>query len=176
MRYVIATVVDGAAGEFNKKLSDEALEKFNVKSSKLPAHITLKAPFETEESIEILENQIEKYIKDKKAIPYEIKGFKHFDDRVIYMNVIENKEMRDFHKGFVKAIKEVNYISFGSHEGENAIFHVTVSSKKVSFVFDEMWQWINKFNCDYKILLNNICIYKWQDNTWKLHKIFEVKE
>ena len=42
------------------------------------------------------------------------------------MNVIENKEMRDFHKGFVKAIKEVNYISFGSHEGENAIFHVTV--------------------------------------------------
>lgn len=92
------------------------------------------------------------------------------------MNVIENKEMRDFHKGFVKAIKEVNYISFGSHEGENAIFHVTVSSKKVSFVFDEMWQWINQFNCNYNVLLNNISIYKWQDNTWKLHKRFELKE
>ena len=118
----------------------------------------------------------EKYIKDKKAIPYEIKGFEHFDNRVIYMNVIENKEMRDFNKGFVKAIKEVNYISFGSHEGENAIFHVTVSSKKVSFVFDEMWQWINQFNCNYNVLLNNISIYKWQDNTWKLHKRFELKE
>ena len=122
MRYVVVTVADGEAGVFNKKLSAEAFEKFKVKSSKLPAHITLKAPFETEEPIEVLEEAIEKYIKDKKAIPYEIKGFEHFDNRVIYMNVIENKEMRDFHKGFVKAIKEVNYISFGSHEGENAIF------------------------------------------------------
>lgn len=176
MRDVVVTVADGEAGVFNKKLSAEAFEKFKVKSSKLPAHITLKAPFETEEPIEVLEEAIEKYIKDKKAIPYEIKGFEHFDNRVIYMNAIENKEMRDFHKGFVKAIKEVNYISFGSHEGENAIFHVTVSSKKVSFVFDEMWQWINQFNCNYNVLLNNISIYKWQDNTWKLHKRFELKE
>ena len=158
MRYVVVTVADGEAGVFNKKLSAEAFEKFKVKSSKLPAHITLKAPFETEEPIEVLEEAIEKYIKDKKAIPYE------------------NKGMRDFHKGFVKAIKEVNYISFGSHEGENAIFHVTVSSKKVSFVFDEMWQWINQFNCNYNVLLNNISIYKWQDNTWKIHKRFELKE
>ena len=138
MRYVVVTVADGEAGVFNKKLSAEAFEKFKVKSSKLPAHITLKAPFETEEPIEVLEEAIEKYIKDKKAIPYEIKGFEHFDNRVIYMNVIENKEMRDFHKGFVKAIKEVN--------------------------------------CNYNVLLNNISIYKWQDNTWKLHKRFELKE
>ena len=58
----------------------KAFEKFKVKSSKLPAHITLKAPFETEEPIEVLEEAIEKYIKDKKAIPYEIKGFEHFDN------------------------------------------------------------------------------------------------
>ena len=175
MRYVVVTVVDGAAGEFNKKLRDEALEKFNVKSSKLPAHITLKAPFETEESIKILENQIEKYIEDKNAIPYEIKGFEHFDNRVIYMNVIENDEMRTFHKEFVKSLKEVRYINFGSNEGEDAIFHVTISSKKVSKVFDEMWQWINEYSCNYDVMLNNICIFKWQDNTWKLHKRFEIK-
>ena len=107
MRYVVVTVADGEAGVVNKKLSAEAFEKFKVKSSKLPAHITLKAPFETEEPIEVLEEAIEKYIKDKKAIPYEIKGFEHFDNRVIYMNVIENKEMRDFHKGFVKSLKEM---------------------------------------------------------------------
>lgn len=47
MRYVVVTVADGEAGVFNKKLSAEAFEKFKVKSSKLPAHITLKAPFET---------------------------------------------------------------------------------------------------------------------------------
>ena len=65
MRYVVVTVADGEAGVFNKKLSAEAFEKFKVKSSKLPAHITLKAPFETEEPIEVLEEAIEKYIKDK---------------------------------------------------------------------------------------------------------------
>ena len=135
MRYVVVTVADGEAGVFNKKLSAEAFEKFKVKSSKLPAHITLKAPFETEEPIEVLEEAIEKYIKE-------------YENGSVYI----------------------------SKKHINAICHVTVSSKKVSFVFDEMWQWINQFNCNYNVLLNNISIYKWQDNTWKLHKRFELKE
>ena len=143
MRYVVVTVADGEAGVFNKKLSAEAFEKFKVKSSKLPAHITLKAPFETEEPIEVLEEAIEKYIKDKKAIPYEIKGFEHFDNRVIYMNVIENKEMRDFHKGFVKAIKEVIYV-FEAMKVK-AIFHVIVHLK-VSFYLKNVNGSINNCN------------------------------
>ena len=46
MRYVIVSVVKGKAGNFNNNLRKEVFQKFNAKSSKLPAHFTIKAPFE----------------------------------------------------------------------------------------------------------------------------------
>lgn len=46
----------------------------------------------------------------------------------------------------------------------------------VSFpLFKEAFNYFNenpyKFNC----YLDNICIYKWEDNTWNLHKEFIIK-
>lgn len=46
----------------------------------------------------------------------------------------------------------------------------------VSFpLFKEAFNYVNenpyKFNC----YLYNICIYKWEDNTWNLHKEFIIK-
>ena len=48
MRYVVVSVVKGEAGNFNNNLRKEVYEKFNAKSSKLPAHFTIKSPFETD--------------------------------------------------------------------------------------------------------------------------------
>ena len=46
MRYVVVSVVKGEAGDFNNKLRKDIFNKFKAKSSKLPAHFTIKAPFE----------------------------------------------------------------------------------------------------------------------------------
>ena len=62
MRYVVVSVVKGEAGNFNNNLRKEVYEKFNAKSSKLPAHFTIKSPFETDNIIQ-LEN-IEEDAKD----------------------------------------------------------------------------------------------------------------
>ena len=53
MRYVIVSVVKGSAGKFNNNLRKEVFEKFQAKSSKLPAHFTIKAPFECEDINEV---------------------------------------------------------------------------------------------------------------------------
>ena len=52
MRYVVVSVVKGEAGDFNNKLRKDIFNKFKAKSSKLPAHFTIKAPFEYESSEE----------------------------------------------------------------------------------------------------------------------------
>ena len=54
MRYVIVSVVKGSAGKFNNNLRKEVFEKFQAKSSKLPAHFTIKAPFECEDINEFM--------------------------------------------------------------------------------------------------------------------------
>ena len=53
MRYVVVSVVKGEAGNFNNNLRKEVYEKFNAKSSKLPAHFTIKSPFETDNIVQL---------------------------------------------------------------------------------------------------------------------------
>ena len=170
MRYVIVMVVSGEAGDFNNSLRKEVFEKFGVKSSKLPAHITLKAPFEYEGDISELEDKMEKFVLENNSANYKIEGFKSFDKRVIYMNVIDNENIRNIHRRFIKEIKTIPFIEFGSHEGDNAIFHVTISSKKLQSKFNEVWQYVNERECNFQEKFNNISIFKWEDNTWKLYK------
>ena len=45
MRYVVVGVVKGEAGDFNNNLRKDLFEKFKARSSELPAHFTINAPF-----------------------------------------------------------------------------------------------------------------------------------
>ena len=64
MRYVIVCLVKGAAGDFNNNLRKELLKNLNAKSSKLPAHFTIKAPFEYNGEISELNNVLEKFTEN----------------------------------------------------------------------------------------------------------------
>ena len=62
-------------------------EKFKVRSSKLPAHFTIKVPFEYDKDISELEDNIENFCRRNEKTSYVMDKYNHFDDRVIYMNV-----------------------------------------------------------------------------------------
>lgn len=175
MRYVIVSVVDDTAGEFNERIRREVYEKFKAKSSKLPAHITVKAPFEYDKDIAELENVIEKFCSEYKKVKYDINGYGAFDKRAIYMNVVDNKELRELHRSFVRSINEIEYINLGANEGEGAVFHITIASKKIKDSFHEIWDYVHKTKCLFKSEFNNITIFIWKDNTWKVYKKYNLK-
>ncbi len=126
MRYVVVSVVKGEAGNFNNN--------FNAKSSKLPAHFTIKSPFETDNIIQ-LENTLDKFSKENYSAPYKIKGYDHFDDRVIFMKVIMSKEGKILHDNLIDSMSSIDYINFDKLDGKNKIFHITISSKKIKNIF-----------------------------------------
>ena len=130
MRYVIVSIVKGPAGDFNNNLRKDIFSKYKAKSSKLPAHFTIKAPFDYNENITDLENCIEEISKKEKATPYKIDGYNHFDDRVIYMDVNMSKEAKKVHDELIDKLSTISYINFKNNEGKDKIFHVTLSSKK----------------------------------------------
>lgn len=175
MRYVIVSVVEGQAGMFNEEMRRDVLEKFNAKSSKLPAHITVKAPFEYGKDIDELESTIERFCNENKKVRYNIIGYGFFDKRAIYMKVIDNEELRDLHKNFIESINKINYINFGNHEGAEAIFHITIASKKIRDKFNEIWKYVNESYCSFEAEFNNISIFKWEENTWKLYKKYNFR-
>lgn len=172
MRYVIVSVVKGKAGNFNNNLRKEVFQKFNAKSSKLPPHFTIKAPFEYDD-IEELEEVLQNFCKNHKRAPYKIKNYNHFDNRAIYMEVIMSKEGKKLHDDLFDELNKISYINFGEKDGKDKVFHVTISSKKIQIIFDELWDYVNSIPCDFDCEFDNVSIFKWKNNTWILHKEYK---
>lgn len=172
MRYVIVSIVKGQAGDFNNKIRKDVFDKFKARSSKLPAHFTIKAPFECD-NINDLENIIHKFSTAHSKSPYKIEGYNHFDNRVIYMDVKMSKEAKEIHDKLIDDLNTLPYINFDKNDGKNKIFHITITSKKIQKIYDKLWNYVNQFNCDFNCYFDNICIYKWENNTWVLHKMYD---
>ena len=169
MRYVIVSVVKGKAGNFNNNLRKEIFEKFGVKSSKLPAHFTIKAPFESD-NINELEDILQNFSINNSSTNYNLNGYDCFDNRVIFIKLIMSKDGKKIHDKLINDLSKLSYINFNEKDGKDKIFHVTVSSKKIQNKFDMLWNYVNFITCDFKCKFDNICIYKWENNTWLLHK------
>ncbi|MDO5517335.1 MAG: 2'-5' RNA ligase family protein [Clostridium sp.] len=175
-RYVIVCVVKGEAGDFNNMMRCELYEKFKAKSSKLPAHFTIKAPFEYDGDISELDRALSKFSANEKKKRFSIKGYNHFDDRVIYMDVKMSKEGKKLHDRLIEVLDKFSYINFKKTDGKDKVFHVTLTSKKLPPKFNEVWDYVNDFPCDFQCEFDNISIYKWVDNKWVLHKEYELSE
>lgn len=169
MRYVIVSVVKGPAGNFNNNLRKEVFEKLGAKSSKLPAHFTIKAPFEADD-ISDLDKVLQDFAQNHKVQDYKIKGYNHFDNRVIYMDVHMGKECKILHDKLIEKLEKLPYIHFKNHDYKDKVFHVTISSKKIQKIYDELWEYVNNIPCDFDCKFDNVSVFKWEDNTWKLYK------
>lgn len=175
MRYVIVCVVKGEAGNFNNHLRLELWEKLKVKSSKLPAHFTIKAPFEYDGEITDLEKALEDFCVREKAEPFILKEYDHFDDRVIYMKVDMSYEGKAVHDRLIDTLAAISYIKFDKKDGKEKIFHVTVSAKKLQPIYNQVWNYVQKYPFKFNCVFDNISIYKWEENTWKLYREFLMK-
>ena len=169
MRYVIVSVVKVPAGNFNNNLRKEVFEKLGAKSSKLPAHFTIKAPFEADD-ISDLDKVLQDFAQNHKAQDYKIKGYNHFDNRVIYMDVHMNKKSKLLHDELIEELEKLPYIHFKNHDYKDKVFHVTISSKKIQKIYDELWEYVNNIPCDFDCKFDNVSVFKWEDNTWNLYK------
>lgn len=173
MRYVIVCVVKGKAGEFNNNLRKELFKNFDAKSSKLPAHFTIKAPFEYNGEITELNKVLEEFSKAEKAVPFKINGYDHFDDRVVYMKVNMSAEGKVLHDKLIDKMSEISYIEFDKKDGKDKTFHVTLASKKLKQVYHNVWEYIHRYPCEFQCSFDNVTIYNWEEGTWNLYKEFK---
>lgn len=176
MRYVIVSEVCGEAGDFNNNLRVDLFNKFKSRSSKLPAHFTIKAPFEYDGDIKDLEESILKVTNSYNPAKYTIKGYNYFDNRVIYMDVKMSHEGQLLHDRLIDELSKIPYIEFNKLDGKEKVFHVTLASKKIRNIFNEIWDYVNTIPCSFECEFNNVCIYKWEDNTWKLYRNFKISK
>jgi 2''-5'' RNA ligase len=174
-RYVLVCLIEGEAGEFHNRITNDVCCKFNKKRQKLPAHITLKAPFETDK-IEDMENMLKGFVSSRSKTPIKVRGFGKFRRDVVYIDVDVSQEAKRVHDELIDELTKIPWIQFKSNEGKDKVFHCTIISKRLQDKFNEIWDYINEYKCDFDVYLDNLSLYIWQNDTWILYRKFKFRD
>lgn len=166
--------LNGEALKFHDRLTTEVCSKFNLRRTKLPGHITLKAPFESENVDELID-VLEAFVSITKKAAVYIHGYGSFRNDVVFMKTIFSDEANRVYNEFYKLLKTLIWLQWKKNENRQKIFHTTIVSKKIKNKFNEIWDYVNEIQCDFDIYFDNISIYTWKENTWILYKKFLLK-
>lgn len=176
MKYFIGTLIKGEAEKYQQKLLYSVAKKFRVNwaiETKISAHITLKYTFETED-IGHIEKNIAEFCKSHKRSKYQLKGFNHFKNEVIYIDVIPSKEMRDTYSKLTDHLNKNKDIPSSKFDG-TIHFHSTIAYKDIQEKFQEIWDYTAKEKPDFDVVFDNITIFQFMDDIWEIYKEFPLK-
>jgi 2'-5' RNA ligase len=175
MRYVIVCLIKGDPLHFHEKLVSDICSKFNVKRQRLPAHFTIKAPFDTDNIGEI-ERITEDFCRSKNAYPMSINDFGHFKDAVVFMDVKPSKDAVQVHDDYIDSLKTVSWLEWKRNEGKGRVFHCTLVSKLPPGKFNDIWDYTKNFQCNFPSTFDNIAILVWEKDRWVTHKEYPLNK
>ncbi|MHC1682304.1 MAG: 2'-5' RNA ligase family protein [Clostridiaceae bacterium] len=168
-RYVLVCNIEGEALKFHENLVKEVCIKFNKRAQKLPAHFTLKAPFETVK-IDDMINILNEFAKDKYKAPIKIQGFGSFRQDVVYMDIEVSEEAKRIHDDLIDEISKISWLEFKKNEGKDRVFHCTILSRRIKDRFHEILDYVKQYNCNFDCYFDNLSLYRWENNTWVMYK------
>ena len=174
--YTVVCLVNGEAATFNDNLRREVQATFNAKLSTLPPHFTIKEGFKYDGDISELVSTIEEFCRKEKSKLYEIDGFGHFGKDVIYMNVELSNDAKAMHDRLIDEMSKIPYIQFNEKDGKNKNFHITIASKQIKKIFDDLYEFVNKRCCIFDCKFDNVTIFKWGDRKWEVYRQFSIPE
>lgn len=175
MRFVIVGLIQGAPYEFHEKLVSEVCSIYKVKRQKLQSHFTIKAPFETDR-IEEIERLTQDFCLQNSICQFEIDNYGHFSDKVVYMKIIPDQQMIDTCKSYISCLKYLNWLEWKASEGGRIVFHCTIVSRLPKGKFDDIWEHVSKYPCNFNCKFDNITIMKWDMDHWVIHKSFKLEQ
>ena len=91
----------------------------------LPQHISLKTSFNVDEYITVIQ-YLKEELKDINAIQLEVCNLTISDGKVIWLDIGENKFLRELHNKINFLLKEKFNIGLSGYDGENFKFHSTL--------------------------------------------------
>lgn len=140
-----------------------------MEKQRLPAHFTIKAPFERDE-IDDIEKVTLEFTSLNCKEDIKIKGFNHFRDNVIFMDIIPSKEALDLVYKYIDVLKSVPNLEWKDNEKGEKKLHLTVAVKRIRDKYKEIWEYVNHYSPDFNTYFDNISILYWVNGGWKVYK------
>ena len=173
MRYMIGYLIKGEAKEYQENLIDSISEEFGTRNlnEHIPAHFTLKSPFETENIGEV-EKVLEEFCKGEKKSEMNIGGIGSFNRRVIFIGGEFSEEGLETFRRFIERLREIEWMEFGKHDLEEGNLHSTLARAKDPEQFEEIMKFLLKEKKFFDVEFDNVAILEKSEDGWNVYREF----
>lgn len=173
MRYFIAYLLDDSVAKYHHSLVNELSERFelSIGIGLFPTHITIKAPFDTDDATEIKE-VLREFASTHYSPSFTIQKFGCFNKKVVFLDVSPNEMLSTIVWDVQNAIKKIPDLSCGEHEPLKNL-HITVTKNFDSAKFNAICRYLMQKNAPlFELSFNNIALLRLENNVWVVDSIY----
>jgi 2'-5' RNA ligase len=149
--YLVEVRTGGETKDYLKDIIRDIANRFDVhgavRSRPVP-HITLFGPYNTNAGPKA-RRIVGDVCSDYNVVPYRLKGFDHFDNSVVYVDVVPSPELRQLRRDLSRRLRGISYNDRPWDANKYHSFHVTVAKGDISDQFEEIWEYVtNEYSPD----------------------------
>lgn len=175
MKYLLAYLIEGEAKKYHLNLSNMLARKYRLDpvSSRIDPHLTLKAPFETDNSEEMAAI-VRQFVKKERVEPLTLGGFGHFDGKVVYMDVHAPKQTYMQIRRLQDQLQKISWLQFDRYEIPITL-HATLCYPKTKEQCGEIISSLTSEKEEFELVLDNISFLKKRGDKWQLVQRFTIE-
>ncbi|MBS3149919.1 2'-5' RNA ligase family protein [Candidatus Woesearchaeota archaeon] len=177
MEYVLVYLIRGKTQKYHQKLVKEVGPKFGERymiENPLPSHITLKSPFELDNSKE-LEYTLKLFVKKHKSSKIKVVGFGNFRRFVAFLKIKLSKQSIKIQKDLLKEIRKIKGIELHKFDIKWKP-HAAISYCNTKESFDKIWDYLKTLDKPkFELNFDNITILSKPKKLWKIYRFYKLR-
>ncbi len=175
--YFIALLPPENIREQVKEIKEEIKDKYQSKKAlRLPAHITLQAPFKLEEvRLPHLLKVLEEFAATEESFDIELSGFGAFPPRVVFIEVSNPAPVKHLHKALHEVMLQ---ILTGQEDRKYPKFHphITVATRDLhQNQFRPAWEEFQRRDFSASFTAHSLTVFRHNGKTWDMLRNFSFK-
>lgn len=176
MKYFVAHLLSGDAKAYHASLTRELAAKHRIipLHDRIPPHITVKPPFETDEAgIKEVERVLRSFARGEHAVPLSIDGFGRFGFRTIYMDVYKSTEVVSLVRRAIQALNSnIPWMTTSPLEGNK--LHASVARFLDRRKFRRIWRELRILRPSFESVFDTIAILKKEGSSWGIMSVIPL--
>lgn len=178
MNYRIVYLLKGKSRRYVNRLVRKVHRKFGVNGvygGRNPAHITLKYRFETED-LKKVGKLIQNVCDNHESSFIELGEIGNFNKNTLHLKIKSSKEMVNFEKELIKKLANYRGDLFEFDKLLYKSFHVGIAHHDIEEKFNEIKQYLEKYDKKFKIKFDRIYLIKKPKDKWIIERKFKLKD
>lgn len=170
MKYFIAHLLSGDAKQYHAGLTRALASKYRITPlhDRIPPHITIKPPFETDEAgIQEVERILRSFAHHERPQPLVVNGFGRFGFRTVYMDIYKSVEAVSLVRRLIHALN-TNITWMPAYPLEGNKLHASVARFLNRKQFRRIWRELRVLRPHFESTLDTIVILKKEGRVWKV--------